>query len=168
MLRAGSRRIRTHHFAAPEEYQYQELGPMRFPESIQFSPNLTLPVNDHKLVFSLGAHLNQVNNNNLEYKVDFIPWLQTSPNGNGLVYKGGKRKPDGTVPTEKEIKENPELAYTVDNGAQMTAELSDVQAKLAATFWNNDRMKAVAEDMYRAHKQFIGMCHCTREAWARF
>ncbi|KAF8428806.1 flavin-containing amine oxidoreductase-domain containing protein [Tirmania nivea] len=148
-------RIRTHHFAAPEEYQYQEMGPMRFPETIQVSPNLTLPINDHKLVFSLGAHLNQLNDNNPKYKVDFIPWLQTSPNGNGLVYMGGKRKPDGTVPTQKEIQENPELAYTVDHGAQMTAELTGVEAKITETFFNNDRIKAVAENMFRAHKQFI-------------
>jgi len=134
---------------------------MRFPVSIQVSPNLTLPINDQKLVFSLGAYLNKLNKNDPKYKVDFIPWLQTSPNGNGLVYMGGKRKPDGTVPTEQEIKENPELAYTVDNGAKMTAELSDVQEKIALKFVNHDRIKAVAENMYRAHKQFIGMSCCT-------
>ena len=140
------------------------MGPMRFPESIKVSPNLTLPINDQKLVFSLGAHLNQLNNNNPKYKVDFIPWLQASPNGNGLVFMGGKRKPDGTVPTQKEIQENPELAYKVDNGAKITAELTGIQAKVAATFFNNDRIKAVAEDMYKAHKQFIGMFHCTRDS----
>jgi len=136
---------------------------MRFPESIQVSPNLTLPINDQKLVFSLGAHLNQLNNNNPKYKIDFIPWFQTSPNGNGLVYLGGKRKPDGTVPTQQEIKENPELAYTIDNGPEVAAELSSIQAKLRATFFNSDRIKAVTENMYRAHKQFIGIIHFMRE-----
>lgn len=148
-------RIRTHHFADPEDYQYQELGPMRFPESFKVSSNLTLPINDHKLVFSLGAHLNKLNNNNPKYQVNFIPWLQVSPNGNGLVYMGGKRKPDGTVPTEREIKKNPELAYTVDHGVVMMEELAGVQAKLEEKFFSSDWMKAIAENMFRAHKQFI-------------
>ncbi|KAF8459775.1 hypothetical protein BDZ91DRAFT_741582 [Kalaharituber pfeilii] len=149
-------RVRTHHFARPEEYQYQEMGPMRFPVSIHsHTLNLTIPFNDHKLVFSLATKLNELNRQDPKYAVKFIPWYQSSPNGNNLVYMGGIRKPDGTVPTMNDIAENPDLAYKPDNGVAMESELEHVGEVINEHVMSPERMRDVAENMFRAHKQFI-------------
>ena len=134
-----------------------EMGPMRFPESIFWPPhNRTYPINDHKLVFQLASTLNRLHGNDPRYKIDFIPWYQTSPNGNGLVYLGGKRKPDGDIPTAGEIQADPALAYVQDNGQQTQSELDSTKQKIADTFLEPEKLLALAEDMFRAHKKFIG------------
>ena len=148
------RRIRTHHFAGPNDYEYQEMGPMRFPEEVIYK-NETLPINDHKLVFDLASYLNNMNHNDTRYRVDWIPWYQTNANGNNLVYMGGIRKADGSVPTQNDIDADPSLKYTVDNGAEMTAEVASIKAFEDATFYSDEELMAVANNMFEAHSQFI-------------
>lgn len=55
----------------PDQYQYQEMGPMRFPVSVTLG-NDTVEINDHKMVFQLAATLNDMNGNSSEYAVNFI------------------------------------------------------------------------------------------------
>ena len=55
----------------PDQYQYQEMGPMRFPVSMTLG-NETVEINDHKMVFQLAATLNEINGNSSEYAVNFI------------------------------------------------------------------------------------------------
>ena len=128
---------------------------MRFPEFIKID-NVKLPINDHKLVFDLATYLNNKNNNNTEYLINWIPWYQGNDNKNNLVYMGGKRKPDGSVPTQGEINADPSLGYQIDNGTVMTAELNEIKAKESQLFYNPDEMKAVAANLFKAHKAFIG------------
>lgn len=55
-----------------EDYQYQEMGPMRFPVSVRLG-NETVEIQDHKMVFQLAAKLNEMNGGNTsDYAVNFI------------------------------------------------------------------------------------------------
>lgn len=131
---------------------------MRFPIEIFWaSKNQTLPINDHKLVFDLSNYLNNKNINDPQYLINWIPWYQTNANGNNLVYMGGIRKKDGTVPTQNDINADPSLAYTVDNGPEITAELATIKAVENSLFYSDEELMAVAENMFEAHRKFIGM-----------
>ena len=131
---------------------------MRFPEEVFFAKeNVTLPINDHKLVFDLATYLNNKNGNSTQYLVNWIPWYQGNANGNNLVYMGGIRKKDGTVPTQNDINADPSLKYTPDNGAEVTAELESVTAEVQSLLFTDEQLMEVAENMFQAHKEFIGM-----------
>lgn len=55
-----------------DDYQYQEMGPMRFPVSLTLG-NDTVEIQDHKMVFQLAATLNEMNGgNDTDYAVNFI------------------------------------------------------------------------------------------------
>jgi hypothetical protein len=129
------------------------MGAMRFPESITYpGKNETLQVNDHRLVFQLADELNKLNNNNQNFSIDFIPWLQRSPNG--LSYMSGIRKPDGTAPTVTEVKNDPSLAPPTP---ETDPALKDLQKELTNILGNPELMADMATNMYAAHKSFIGI-----------
>ncbi|CZT48308.1 uncharacterized protein RSE6_08985 [Rhynchosporium secalis] len=82
----------------PEDYQYQEMGPMRFPVSLTYHDSgETLEIKDHEMVFQLGEVLNAMNKDNPELAVNFIPWIQSSPNT--PITSNGVRLPNGQAPT---------------------------------------------------------------------
>ena len=66
----------------PEDYQYHELGPMRFPYSIHDSEtNETFAIEDQKMIFQLADILNEMNKDeDPSLQVRFIDWIQTSDN----------------------------------------------------------------------------------------
>ena len=126
---------------------------MRFPESITYpEKNETLKINDHRLVFQLAEKLNQLNDHNQNFSIDFIPWLQKSPNG--LSYMGGIRNSDGTVPTVTEVEKDPSLAPPTP---ETDPALEDLQKDMASILGNPELMAGVATNMYTAHKAFIGI-----------
>lgn len=66
---------------APEDYQYQEMGPMRFPVSLtNATTNDTIQIMDHRMVFQLADTLNEMNGHDPAWSVDFIKWIQKSAN----------------------------------------------------------------------------------------
>ncbi|OJD29465.1 l-amino-acid oxidase [Diplodia corticola] len=66
---------------APEDYQYQEMGPMRFPVSLtNTTTNDTIQIMDHRMVFQLADTLNEMNGHDPALAVDFIKWIQSSAN----------------------------------------------------------------------------------------
>jgi len=125
---------------------------MRFPESITYaSTNETLQINDHRIVFQLASVMNEMNGHDKNLSVDFIPWLQSSPNG--LHYFDGIRKPDGTVPTLADIKKNSSL--TVAEAENPT--LDKVDEIISNITSDPDFMAKMAANVYAAHKDFLGM-----------
>lgn len=62
--------------SSPNQYQYQEMGPMRFPVSITYPNNDTIQIMDHRMVFQLADVLNKQNGGDSEYTVNFIKWIQ--------------------------------------------------------------------------------------------
>ncbi|PNS15318.1 Polyamine oxidase [Sphaceloma murrayae] len=136
----------------PEEGQYHEMGPMRFPYEITDpDTNETFPINDQKMVYQLADVLNGINAGNEELQVRFIPWIQTSPN---TPLTTTKRRPDGTFPGRTEIANNPAYAdsvvYSNETAAeQATQALDDFKALTP------ERIKFYATNVFRAHKEAV-------------
>lgn len=153
-------RIRTKYLAhtAPSDYQYQEMGPMRFPVSVKYpDTNETLDIQDHKMVFQLGDVLNQMNGHDPALAVKFIPWIQSSRNV--PASSNGGRLPNGRIPSVAQIAANSSLrlpAYqSPDPDAQEHAEEA-IEAFLDAT---TDRIRNASQNIYKAHKQAIELGH---------
>ncbi|KAJ5519481.1 hypothetical protein N7453_001903 [Penicillium expansum] len=119
-------RFRTKYVAGTQEWA--EMGPMRLPHSVTYKDdNETLLYSDHQLTFQMAKILNNMNKNDSQWKIDFIPWIQHSPNE--LYAQGTRRHPDGRIPTRAEIKEDPSLKDPPRN-----------------------TLKSLQKDVWRAHK----------------
>lgn len=142
------------------------------PEKIRYpSTNETLEIKDHQIVFQLAAKLNELNGGDPKLSVDFIPWIQNSDNA--PYYYNGIRNADGTVPTVRTTNDLPggdsryrkangahgikvAEAAKADNASSLPQSLQEAQQKIANVFQSPERLSAIANNMYRAHKQFIG------------
>ena len=150
-----------------DEYQYQEMGPMRFPVSITLD-NETLQIQDHRMVFQIADELNKQNGNDSAYAVNFIKWIQASANQPSST---SKRRPDGTVPGSSEVASNP--AYSVN----VTASYANATAVEAASeayedFLDMDRekMRLYTSNVFKAHKQAVaeGFWDFSESAYLRY
>ncbi|RMX89676.1 hypothetical protein D0869_00700 [Hortaea werneckii] len=136
----------------PDQYQYQEMGPMRFPVSITMN-NETIPIQDHRMVFQLADVLNAQNGNESEYMVNFIPWYQNTPN---TPANTAKRRPDGTVPGRSEVENN--LAYATNANLTYSNATAVAEAEEDAEQWidlDTEKMRSFASNIFEAHKQAI-------------
>ncbi|KAF4496760.1 L-amino-acid oxidase [Fusarium agapanthi] len=100
-------RIRTVYLndTSPEDGQYHELGPMRFPYELTDSEtNETFPFMDQRMIFQLAGVLNGMNAGNKSLQVEFWDWIQSSPN---TPVDSPFRRPDGTWPTKAEVANDP-------------------------------------------------------------
>lgn len=147
-------RVRTAYLngTSPEEGQYHEMGPMRFPYEIHDeTTNETYPINDQKMIFQLADVLNELNAGNESMKVEFIPWIQTSPN---TPVNTKKRRPDGTFPGKTEVATMPEYyeptVYSNETAAAIAQDALDRIKNL-----DSERAKFLATDIFRAHKQAV-------------
>ncbi|KAG0639934.1 flavin-containing amine oxidoreductase-domain containing protein [Tuber brumale] len=146
-------RIHTEYFAGgptTDDYQYQEMGPMRFPRSIKYAEtNESLIIRDHHIVFQLADYLNNKNKNDANLVVKFIRWIQTNPNARS--YFQGIRKPDGSVPTLAEAQADPSLSP-----APITdPSYKEVEEQLFNLFMTKEKMAELANNVYKAHKKAI-------------
>ncbi|RPA95378.1 hypothetical protein L873DRAFT_1745322 [Choiromyces venosus 120613-1] len=146
-------RIRTVYLnGGPDDYQYQEMGPMRFPEKVRYAgTNETVTIKDHQIVFQVAEKMNQINKNDPNFKVNFIPWIQSHPNN--LVYYNGVRDSEGNIPTVAEIAANATLAPGANQ--EVSPGLAEVSKRIAEIFQTPEKIRGIAENIYRAHKQFI-------------
>lgn len=150
-----------------DQYQYQEMGPMRFPVSLTDSDtNTTIQINDHRLVFQLAAKLNEMNGNDSTYAVNFIPWIQSSANE---PVDTPARRPDGTVPGAAEISANPSLA------ANTTYSNATAAAEYEAAYNNwlgvNDTVLAeLGANIFKVHKEAVdnGIFDYSESEYLRF
>ncbi|KAK5956777.1 hypothetical protein OHC33_002265 [Knufia fluminis] len=166
-------RIRTKYLnnTTPDEYQYQEMGPMRFPVSVKYTDtNETLDIQDHKMVFQLADVLNGLNGNDSDLAVNFIPWIQSSPNV--PVNSNGYRLENGRVPSRAEL-----AAATESNLTTPAAEAEDPEAAEAAEeafedFVNltDDVMREISTNIYKAHKDAVenGLFDWSEAAYLRY
>ncbi|KAH7070108.1 flavin-containing amine oxidoreductase-domain containing protein [Paraphoma chrysanthemicola] len=164
-------RIRTKYLAGttPDQYQYQEMGPMRFPVSTKYTDtNETLDIQDHKMVFQLGDVLNQMNGNASDLMVKFIPWIQSSPNV--PANSNGYRLPNGRIPSVAQIRANSSLvlpsATSPDKEAQSHA-AEQLEEFIDVT---PDVLRNISSNVYRAHKDAVekGLFHWSETAYLRY
>jgi monoamine oxidase len=157
IIEASSRiggRVHTSYLNAtrPDQYQYQEMGPMRFPVSLTME-NETIEINDHKLVFQLADELNKQNKHDPAYEVKFIPWIQSAMNDPSSTTK---RKPDGTVPGVAEVAANSALAVNVtasySNATAVAEAVEDYENWLDMDL---EKTRLYATNVFRAHKQAV-------------
>ncbi|KAJ4310684.1 hypothetical protein N0V94_008325 [Neodidymelliopsis sp. IMI 364377] len=154
----------------PEEYQYHELGPMRFPYSITDpETNETLAIEDQKMVFQLADVLNEMNKDgDPALQVKFIDWIQVSDNAPVAT---SKRREDGTVPGRLETKLNPGL---LDNANLTYSNVTAVYEAMAALdefkALTPERVRFYAKDIFRAHKQAVeqGMLDFSEVEYLRY
>lgn len=125
---------------------------MRIPKNVTYTETQeTFPYNDQKFVFQLADALNEMNKDKPELKVDFIPFIQDSPNG--LYYYNGIRKDDGTVPTTTEAFTNdslriPSISYP---------ELDEAMRRIEEVIAGPEISKMMAVNMRKAHQEFQGI-----------
>lgn len=164
-------RIRTKYLAGtkPDQYQYQEMGPMRFPVSTKYTDtNETLDIQDHKMVFQLGDVLNQLNGNKSDLMVNFIPWIQSSPNL--PANSNGYRLPNGRIPSAAQIKANASLvlpsAAPPDEEAHAQAEEKFEEFEGVTP----DVFRSMAKNVYQAHKEAVekGLFNWSEYAYLRY
>lgn len=152
LLEAGQRlggRVHTEYLSGgPFDYSYQEMGPMRFPSTRTFQ-NETYNITDHQLVFQLATEMNKINNHDKNLSVDFIPWIQT--NENGFYYHDGIKLDTGLPPTIKQVSENTTLSIV----SPLEESTKNTQAKYNAITSNETALRAIADNMHKAHKNFI-------------
>ena len=123
---------------------------MRFPESIQYAgTNETLPVNDMKLTFQVADYMNTLNKGNANFTINFIPWIQSSPNG--LQYLNGIKKPNGVAPTITEAKSNSNYTAHIPFDPLVT-ELTNIKNNITC---EPTVMAAAAKNVFTAHKAFL-------------
>lgn len=160
IVEASSRiggRVHTSYLNAtkPSDYQYQEMGPMRFPVSIEYADtNETLQIKDHRMVFQLADVLNEQNAaDNPEMKVNFIPWIQSAENDPAAT---SARRPDGTVPGSAEVEaipayqDNDNVTYSNATAVALASEAYDQW-----TGFDRDAIRLFAADIYQAHKKAV-------------
>ncbi|GKZ36297.1 hypothetical protein AbraIFM66950_007331 [Aspergillus brasiliensis] len=165
-------RIRTHYLndSRPDQYQYQEMGPMRFPMNITYAnTNETLEIQDQRLVLQLADVLNQLNADaDPDLQVTFIPFIQENPNLPADT--GGVRLPDGRIPTVAQVAANSSLAYTAPPADPTAVADAKAQYMQWAQTDQISKIRAVANNMYRAHKAAVedGFYHWSEAAYMRY
>jgi monoamine oxidase len=164
-------RIRTKYLAGskPDEYQYQEMGPMRFPVSIRYADtNETLDIQDHKMVFQLGDVLNELNGNDPELEVKFIPWIQSSPNL--PANSNGYRLPNGQIPSRAQIAANASLTTQAQNITDMDAVEEASEALEEFIDATPERIRNVSTNVYAQHKAAIekGLFQWSEAAYLKY
>lgn len=144
-------RVRTTYLnnTTPEEHQYHELGPMRFPHTFTDpDTNETYPIMDHRMVYQLADVLNGLNTGNDSLQIKFIPWIQSSEN---TPVTTNKRRPDGTFPGKKEVAEDPRYATeTVYSNATAVAEAEEALEEFKDM--TSEKLKLYATNVFKAHK----------------
>lgn len=164
-------RIRTKYLAGstPDQYQYQEMGPMRFPVSAKYTDtNETVDIEDHKMVFQLADVLNQMNGNESALAVNFIPWIQSSPNV--PANSNGYRLPNGRIPSAAQIRANSSLALPAAAGPDAEAEEHAEEALEEFKGVTPEVLRNISTNIYEAHKAAVekGLFNFSEAAYLRY
>ena len=164
-------RIRTKYLnnTRPDEYQYQEMGAMRFPVSITYADtNETLEIQDHRMVFQLAEVLNKMNANQADLQVNFIPWTEKGPNL--PADSGGNRLPNGRIPSAVHVTANKSLVYTPASSHEPAIINAESAYENFTNLHNKESFRKFATNMYKAHKQAVehGMLDWSEAGYLRY
>ncbi|PYH87879.1 hypothetical protein BO71DRAFT_489214 [Aspergillus ellipticus CBS 707.79] len=165
-------RIRTRYLnhTRPDQYQYQEMGPMRFPVSITYADtNETLQIQDHRMVFQLADTLNQLNaDTHPDLHINFIPFIENGPNVPAST--GGVRLPNGRIPTVAQVAANASPSYTAPSSNASAVTTAEAQFESYTQSTNINTTRSIAQNMYRAHKAAVedGFFHWSEAGYLRY
>ncbi|KAH8434382.1 flavin monoamine oxidase family protein [Aspergillus melleus] len=138
-------RFRTKFMGDTQEWA--EMGPMRLPVRAHYADGETVEYSDHAMVFQLAALLNNMNGNDSDWRIDFLPWIQHHPNE--LLALGTGRHPDGRIPTRAEIQHNSSLGQP---DTLSTAEFKQTKSRMDEILSRKEKLKAMQKDVWRQHK----------------
>ncbi|GKT46844.1 L-amino-acid oxidase [Colletotrichum spaethianum] len=102
------------------------------------------------MTFQLAELLNEMNKNEPDLKIDFIPWIQHHPNE--LLALGTSRHPDGRVPTRSKIAENPSLGAAP---VMSSTEYNNIKSKMNTIFKNETLLREIQSDVWKVHKRVM-------------
>lgn len=142
-------RIRTQYMTGgPFNYSYQEMGAMRIPESTLFSGE-RYTIHDHQLVFQLAEEMNRINNHDKVLNIDFVPFIQSSPNG--LMYYNEQKLESGLPPTRDQVAANASLVPStpLPPSAQALSDLVD------SNLPGEDFLIEMTKNVFKAHSEFL-------------
>ncbi|KAF5538678.1 amino-acid oxidase [Fusarium mexicanum] len=145
-------RVRTVYLngTSPEDGQYHELGPMRFPYELTDSEtNETFPFMDQRMIFQLADVLNGMNGGNKSLQVEFWDWIQSSPN---TPVDSPFRRPDGTWPTKAEVANDPAY-YNPPVYHNATAAGEAIEALDEFKGLTPELIRTYASNIFKAYKQ---------------
>ncbi|OOO07781.1 L-amino acid oxidase LaoA [Aspergillus flavus] len=128
--------------------EWAEMGPMRLPVRVRYNDGETVEYSDHAMVFQLAELLNNMNGNESQWKIDFIPWIQHHENE--LLARGTGRLADGSIPTRGEVYGNETGLGTKD--PMTTAEYERTKSKMEGILSAKDMLKFIQRDVWRAHR----------------
>ncbi|KLU85738.1 hypothetical protein MAPG_04758 [Magnaporthiopsis poae ATCC 64411] len=147
--RLGGRVHTTYLSGGPFDYSYQEMGPMRFPKTIELEGQ-TLNITDHQMVFDLAAELNRLNRGNPKnLTIDWIPWYQSA--ANSLIYNDDIKTSSGIAPTQEQIDADPSLMISRPKDPSTIA----AEEARRPIVQNHEFMAKAAKNLFRAHSEFI-------------
>lgn len=145
-------RIRTVYLngTSPEEGNYHELGPMRFPYEITDSEtNETFPIMDQRMIFQLADVLNEMNAGNETLQVKFWEWIQTSPN---TPVDSDLRRVDGTYLGRTEAAADSVYNQPPGYGNETAAEIG-IQALEDFKDLTPERIRMYATNIFAAYRE---------------
>lgn len=165
-------RIRTKYLnkTRPDQYQYQEMGPMRLPFSVQYADtNETFDFQDHRMVFQLADVLNKKNADSPDLHISFIPWIQNSPNV--PADSGGSRMPNGQIPSVAQLARNISTVHEAASpGDEAVTSARASYEEFSNTFKDREHIRSIAGNMFKVHKEAIekGMFHWSENEYLRY
>ncbi|RYO91638.1 hypothetical protein DL766_003183 [Monosporascus sp. MC13-8B] len=161
--RLGGRTHTEYLSGGPFEYSYQEMGPMRFPETVEYL-NRTYNITDHQLVLQLGDEMDRLNHHVRNFSVEFIPWIQS--NLNGLYYRNGFKLDTGLPPTVSQSSQN----RSSSSSSPMTPSMEALSEKLDAFLSNETFLGEIATNIYNAHRDWLveGLGGMGGDTWSEF
>lgn len=139
-------RFRTKYVGDTDEWA--EMGPMRLPVKAHYKDGETVEYADHAMVFQLADILNDMNDNQSEWKIDFIPWIQHHPNE--LYALDTHRLPDGSIARRKDVLADSDLEISNAPDGDAYTHASD---KMDDMLMRKEKLKAMQRDIWRMHRQ---------------
>lgn len=155
LLEASSRlggRVHTEYLTGgPEDYSYQEMGPMRIPKTVMYG-NTTYNISDQVLFFQLADELNRLNggSGHADLAIKMIPFIQND--ANALMYFNENKMENGLPPTVGDVSQNPSLGPTRPEVPESAVELAEQMNALQP---GSDFLLEIATNMWSAHSHFI-------------
>lgn len=107
------------------------------------------------MVFQLSDVLNELNGHDPQWEVEWIPFIQSSPNT--PAHSNGTRLPDGRIPSKAQIAANASLLGVSLLGAAEDPAAASNAAQQFDTFlgFTPDEQRSIAKNVFAAHKAAV-------------